>query len=180
MGILRIQSVNIGHQDQKICADECCHDRRKPVIITELDFVGGNRIVFVDDRHCSQSQKLLKGILGIDPGILIRHGILCQKHLRRNVVVLRKEPLVHHHEAGLSYRRVSLLFRNGLRAFLTAKNLPSGRDGTGGNQYYVFSLSLQIADHTDQLFNLKEIQFPGIFMGQGRRTDLDNNPFFIL
>lgn len=143
---------------------------RKPVIITELDFMGGNRIVFVDDRHCSQSQKLLKGILGIDPGILIRHGILCQKHLRRNVVVLRKEPLVHHHEAGLSYRRVSLLFRNGLRAFLTAKTCRPAAMEPGGNQYYVFSLSLQIADHADQLFNLKEIQFPGLFQGSGKKN----------
>ena len=177
VGILGIQPVNVGHEDQQIRADEGCYNGRKPVIITKLNLMGRHGIVLVDHRNCPQAQKLLEGILGIDPGILVGHGILCQKHLRRNVVVLGKDPLVHHHEPRLAHSRVSLLLGNGLGAFLSAQGLPSGRNRAGGNQNDVFPLSLQITNDADQLFNLKEIQLPGLFMGQGRRTDLNYNTF---
>ncbi len=49
MGV--VERVHVGEQDQGVRVDHVGHQRGQPVVIAEPDLVGGDRVVFVHDRH---------------------------------------------------------------------------------------------------------------------------------
>jgi hypothetical protein len=49
------QAFLIGENDQAVGFDEVGHQRAEGVVVTELDFVGDDRVVFVDDRDDAEA-----------------------------------------------------------------------------------------------------------------------------
>ena len=65
MRIIGIQSVDIREQDQQIRMRERCYDRGERIVVTELNLLGGNGIVFIDDRYRADFHKLIERVGGI-------------------------------------------------------------------------------------------------------------------
>ena len=53
--------------DQQVSTDQRGNDRGKRVVVAELDFIGRNRVVVVDNRDRIRLKQFLKSILGIFP-----------------------------------------------------------------------------------------------------------------
>jgi hypothetical protein len=47
----------IGEDDERIPLDQIRDQRTQRVVVPELDFVGNNRVVLVDDRHDTQTKQ---------------------------------------------------------------------------------------------------------------------------
>ena len=51
------KTVLIGEDDERVAFDQICDERAERVVIAELDFVGDDGVVFVDDRHHAETQQ---------------------------------------------------------------------------------------------------------------------------
>ena len=114
IGVVCIQSIDIRHQDQQICPDQCRHHSGKGIVIPEflqsLQLVCRNGVVFIYDWDYPQLQKLIKGILRVFTVGIVHHGILGHQNLSCGLIILGKKLLVNHHQPGLAYRSTCLLY----------------------------------------------------------------------
>ena len=60
--VIRIQTVNIREQQQQICMGQCRNNRRKRIIVSELDFISRYSIIFIYNRDRTELDQLIKGI----------------------------------------------------------------------------------------------------------------------
>ena len=65
VGVAVIKSVDIGKQDQKVCADGGRDICRQRVIVADDDFVRGDGVIFVDDRKRAELQKPCERVVEI-------------------------------------------------------------------------------------------------------------------
>ena len=116
MGVAVIKSVDIGKQDQKVCADGGRDICRQRVIVADDDFVRGDGVIFVDDRKRAELQKPCERVVEITLAaaclLQIRRG---DENLRHDVVILRKQLVVNIHQLTLPDRGRSLLGGHVLR-----------------------------------------------------------------
>ena len=54
MGIVSKQSVDIRQQDQKICTDQRRHHGGQRIVVAELDLIGGDGVILIDDGNGTQ------------------------------------------------------------------------------------------------------------------------------
>lgn len=64
-GITVVQTVDIGEQNQRVCADQVRHQRGQSVIVTETEFCCCDSVVFVDDGHRVQCPQSIEGSLSV-------------------------------------------------------------------------------------------------------------------
>ena len=99
-----VESIHVGQQDQAIGAHHLRYPRRQPVIIAVADLLGGDGIVFVDDRHGAQAQQRLQGAAGIEvPFALFGIG-QGQQDLGDDATACREVLLVQRHQADEAFR----------------------------------------------------------------------------
>ena len=110
VGIVRVEPVDIGEEQEKICLDQSCDDGRKTVVVSEFDIVGSDRVVLVHDRDDSHLKELIKGIPGVHTALSVCDSLLGHEDLGSRLAVLGEEFLIDHHEADLPDRRAGLLF----------------------------------------------------------------------
>ena len=60
--VIRIQTINIREKQQQICMGQCRNNRRKRIIVSELDFIGRYGIIFIYNRDRTELDQLIKGI----------------------------------------------------------------------------------------------------------------------
>ena len=59
-GIGGIQAGLVGEDDQHVGFDQVGDQRAQRVVVAELDLVGDDRVVLVDDRHHAKSSSVRK------------------------------------------------------------------------------------------------------------------------
>ena len=111
--------------------DQGCNDSRQRIVVAELDLIGNNRIVLIDDGDHAHGQQLGKCCSRIPSVLIVDHRKLRDQHLRRHLVVLREQPLVNHHQTGLSDGSTGLLHRLFLRPLGDLHGLSSHGNRTG-------------------------------------------------
>ena len=60
-----VQAVDLGQDDEVLRIDHLRDLGRQPVVVADTDFLGGDRIVFVDDRHHPGFQQAEHGVAGV-------------------------------------------------------------------------------------------------------------------
>ena len=181
-GIVRIQAVDIGKQDQKVRPDKGCDNGRKGIVI-QLQLIGRHRVVFIDHRDHAHFQKLGERIMGIVAVQIVHHRIFGHQDLRRHLIIFGKNPFVGHHQPRLSDGGAGLLHGDPVPAEILLgqmHGLPSLGNGAGGDEHHILSLIPQIAQLSYQNLQLDIIQLAGLRMLQGGGTDLHHDPFLIL
>jgi hypothetical protein len=86
----RVQRVHVGQENQQIGMDQGGHQRREPIVVAEPDLVGGDRVVFVDDRHGAEVEQLGQSSVGVAvvraPGDVVER----EQHLSDRPTVTRE------------------------------------------------------------------------------------------
>ena len=131
--IIRIQPLDIRHQDQKIRIYQRRHIRSHCIVIPKVSvqfLVYGYRVILIYDRHHAHCGQFIKRIPRIFLALFIGNRLFRQKYLCRQLAVLCKEFFIHHHEPSLSYRRAGLADRLLLWPFRKAQYISSNAHGT--------------------------------------------------
>lgn len=88
VGIGSIKPVYIRQEHQEVCFQERSHLSRQGIIVSHLNLLNGNGIIFVDNRNSTLFQQDLQGLRGILITSGIRKIILGQQNLSRYDAVL--------------------------------------------------------------------------------------------
>ena len=135
-----IQSIDVTEQNQKISGNELRHQRRKPVIIAEPNFLGRHCVVFVDDRQDTQSQQSFdraERVRAVSVVFNIPHR---QQHLPRNHRKRVEKLLIAAHQQVLPHSGCSLLGGQILGTIRQFQKRRSGGDSTRRHQHNLFAL----------------------------------------
>ena len=102
-GIPGIQAVHVGEQDQLVGPDRHRHQGGQGVVIPEAQFIGGQGVVFVDDRHHTPAEQLLDGAGGV--AIAPARGQItpCEQHLGHGESMDAEGLLVEGHQPTLTH-----------------------------------------------------------------------------
>src|SRR5690606_24985221 len=60
-----VQAVDVGEQEQQVGVHEVGHQCGEPVVVTEPDLGGRDRVVLVDDRDHAELEQLGEGLAGV-------------------------------------------------------------------------------------------------------------------
>ena len=101
--------------------NEVCDKGAQRVVVAHLDFIGDDRVIFVDDRHAPQTQDFNQGIPGIEVALAVRKISVCKQNLRCFDAVPGKARLIGLHQPHLAHGRRGLQFKKALGAGLPAK-----------------------------------------------------------
>ena len=175
VGVGGVQAVDVAQQHQKVGADAAGDDGGQRVVVADGgDLIGGDGVVFVDDRQGTQLQQAGEGILDVLPaaGVLDVHA--GQQNLRHGVVVGRKEPVVGVHQFTLPHGGASLLGGHILRPRRERKLAHAHADGTRGDQNDFVPGVFQVTEDFDQFFGVADVQPPG-GVCQRRGADFDDD-----
>ena len=98
-GLARVavaKTIDVGKQHQQRGPDQVGHDGRQPVVVAEggLQFLDGDRVVFVDDGDGAEFQQGQEGISGVEVAGAVFEVLGRQQDLGGVVAVGRKGPLV--------------------------------------------------------------------------------------
>ena len=93
---------------------------RQGVIITHLDFLNGNGVIFIDDGDSPLAQKNLEGLGGILIASRVREIILGQKDLGGHDAILHEILGIFFNQEPLTNCGAGLFFRNLGRPFFKA------------------------------------------------------------
>ena len=64
-GVLVVQPVGVGEQDQEVGPHQVADEGRQVVVVPELELVGGHGVVFVDDGHHLPLEQGKQGVAGV-------------------------------------------------------------------------------------------------------------------
>ena len=157
-----IERIHVGEQHQRVRGDQRSDDRRQSVIITKPHLRGGNRVVFVDDRHRTHLTQPLECALRV-AGALTRTGIgLGQQHLASRPAVARKRGAPHLSQVNLADRGCGLLRRQITRARLQPERDHAGGDRTGGHDNHVGTAGDACFDGVDDAVDFCWGYLPGV------------------
>ena len=120
IGIVRVETIHIRQKDQQICLEQGSYLSRQGIIITHLDFLDGDGIIFIDDGNGPLAQQNLKGLRGILVAPGIRKIILGQEDLGGHDAVLHEILGIFFNQEPLANCSAGLFFRNLGRPFFKA------------------------------------------------------------
>ena len=100
--IVRVETVDVREKDQQVRLDEGHHNRGEAVVVTEFDVIGGDGVIFIDDRDRAEFKELVEGVAGVPAALGVRDGLLVHEDLGDRLAVLRKKLLVNAHQHDLA------------------------------------------------------------------------------
>lgn len=139
------QTGDVGEQDESVSVHLAGDEGGKAVIVAEdaafralvdrLQFGGGDRVVFVDDRNYAQLEQLLDRAAKVGGAAALDEIVFGEQNLGDFDVVRLKEVLVGVHEQGLADSGTRLLGDQIVGASaMQAETAATHADGSGGNQ----------------------------------------------
>jgi hypothetical protein len=76
-----VEGIDVGQEHQGVCPDKVGDEGSEPVVVAEPDFVRGDRIVFVDNRHHPKVQEPIERPEGVDVLAATHKVVSGQQHL---------------------------------------------------------------------------------------------------
>ena len=76
------QAINLSENDQLVRLQHLGNFRGEAVIVANPDFLGRDRVIFVDDRHDIRIQQPVDGIFGVQEALAILEVAQRHQHLR--------------------------------------------------------------------------------------------------
>ena len=125
-----VQAVDIRKQHQKIGIHTHCNHCGKRVVIANLDLLGCDGIVFIDNGKHLQLQQTTHRILEITVAISMLKIRTCEKNLRHGVAVLLEQTVICIHQFALTNCRRRLLCGNILGTFIEKEFSNTHSDGS--------------------------------------------------
>ena len=121
--VAREQAGLIGEDDQRIGLDQVGDQRAQRVVVAELDLVGGDGVVFVDDRDDAELEQRAQRRARIEIALPVGEVVVRQQHLRGVQAVCAEARFVGLHQAHLADRGGGLQFVQLARPALPAQAL---------------------------------------------------------
>ena len=164
-----MQAVDVGEDHQRVGLHDARDHRRQRVVVAELDLLGGDGVVLIDDRQRAQIQQAVEGVadVGQPPGIV--HAVPGEQHLGGGVAVLAEELVVDVHQLALAHRRAGLTAADvvGLGGQLQLAHTHA--DGTGGYEDDLNAPVAHVREHAHQMIHAPQVQLAA-FVGQRGRA----------
>ena len=146
VGVAVIQTIDVRQQDQQICPDAGRHHGGQGVVVPDADLLGGDGVVFVDDRQRSQLQQPLQRHVEILSPLSAPGDIWPgDEQLGHRVVILGKQLVVGIHQLALAHGGGGLLGGNVLGPLRQVQLAEAHSNGSGGHQNDLMSCILQVA-----------------------------------
>ncbi|BEU66124.1 hypothetical protein MAFF301069_06790 [Ralstonia pseudosolanacearum] len=130
-----VQATLIRQDDQRIAFDQVGDQRAQRIVVAELDLVGDDRVVLVDDRHHAEAQQGQQRRARVQVALAVSQITMRQQHLRRADTVPRELRFVHLGQAHLSDGGSGLQLVDLLRPPGPAQPLHAFGDGAGAHQH---------------------------------------------
>ena len=168
-----VQAVNVAQQHQQVGVGVFGNQGTQAVVIAQGVFLGGNRVVFVDDRHSAQLDQAFQRVLQVVQPVGMVKVLPGHQQLGNGVAVFGKQLVVSIHQLALAHGCGGLLCHHIFGAGnLQLAHTKAGCAGRYNNQLVpgVFD----VAPHFYQCFGVADVQ-PPARMGQRAGADLDNN-----
>jgi hypothetical protein len=175
----RIQAALVGQDHQHVRLDQVGDQRAQRVVVAELDFVGDDGVVLVDDRDHAQAQQRRQGRARVQVAFAVGQVGMREQHLGRLDVVGAEARLVDLREAHLADGGAGLQFVDVGRTRAEAQAQHALGDGAGRHQHDFLAERAQAR-------NLRGPARDGVvveaaaFVGDERRTDLDDDAVGLL
>src|SRR3990167_2333708 len=99
-----IQPVNGREDNEQLCIQQVRHQRGKRIVITELDFIHGNRVILVYDRNGIHLKQRMDRIAGIQIPLAVFKVLTGKEYLCRMVTVKLETLVVCPNQFALAYR----------------------------------------------------------------------------
>ena len=147
---------------------------RQSVVVADNNFLSGNRVILVDNRHHPQFQKPVQRIGEIGMPNFACQIVCRNQQLGNGMVILAEQLVIDVHQFALSHSRRGLLGGNVLGAASQAQLSNAHANGSGGNQDQFVPGVANIAHGFTERFHPPDIQLARS-IGQCGCTDFDNN-----
>ena len=102
------QSSYVGQNDQKVRFDQISNEGPEGVVVAKTNFVGSNRIVFVNDRNNGHIHERFQSRAGIQVALTICKVVMGQKNHGRAATMLLKRLFIGLHQTDLPNRSCGL------------------------------------------------------------------------
>ena len=123
-----IEPLLIGEDDQHVGIDQIDHQRTQRVVVADLDLIGDNGVVLVDDRHNTQTEQCQKCRARVQVTRAIGKIFIGQQNLRGLQTVGTKTRLIDLRQPHLADRSRRLQFVNLTGSLLPAQSLDAFGD----------------------------------------------------
>ncbi len=154
LGILGIQPVFVGEDDQKVGIEEMGHVGAQLVVVAHLYFIRGNGIVFIDNGNDALGQQSIDGIPDIVEAGAIMEVIRREQNLRHRLAALGEQFLVKMHEAHLPHCGAGLFFRQARRPRPVTQGSHAQAHRSRAHQHQRQAFIMQSADFAYQVLEV--------------------------
>ena len=168
-----IKAGLIGQDNQRIGFDQVGDQCAQGIVVAELDLVGDNGIVFVDDRHDTELKQRHQGRAGVQVTLAIGQIVVGEQNLCSVQAVPGKCAFIHLHQPHLADGCCCLQLMDRFRAFAPAQTLHAAGDGAGRNQHHLLALLPQHVDLARPVVDGSEVETSAVIGDEGR-ADLDD------
>lgn len=176
MGVGGVKPVNIGQQDQQVCLHAHGHHGGQGVVVPDPHFLGGHRVVFVDDGQGLQVQQTAHGVVKVLKAVRVIHIGGGEQNLGHGVIVLGKGLVIGIHELTLSHGGGGLLGGGVLGPVGEGEFARPHADGPGGDQDDLMTGVFQVTEDPAQFLHPPDVQ-QARGVGQGGGADFHHNTF---
>jgi len=126
-------AFDVGQEHQQIGAHERYDHGRELIVVTEADFVGRDRVVFVDDRHCARVEQRAQRFARVVQAFAIGEIGVGEQDLRGGEPDFAEGFVVAAHQHALAGGGRGLELRHLFRLGLVAEPVPAERDRAAGD-----------------------------------------------
>ncbi len=178
-GIAVVEPLDVGEQHQQVGVHEVGDQRSEPVVVTEADLLGGDRVVLVDHRYHAHREQPVEGALRVAV-VRTSYDVLCREQdLPRSQPVPGERLGVAVHQQALPDAGGRLLGGQVARAAAQAHRPEPGRDRPGGDQHQLparRATGRQRVHQPVQAGTVDAGSRTSGATGEGRGADLDDDP----
>ena len=171
--VRRVEPINIGQQHERVGHNELRDARCEPVVVAITDFIGGDRVILVDDRDHRTFEETGERAARIQETAPILGIFGCQQNLCRTNAVRAQHLLVGVDQLHLSRGGGGLQVFESCAAFVDAEHRAADRDRARRHDQYLMILLLETCDVMRQCLEPLAIQVT-VVIDEQRRTYLDD------
>jgi hypothetical protein len=126
----------VGQQHQHVGLNQVGDERTERVVVPEPDFVGRDRVVFVDDRNHTETEQREQRRARVEITAPVREIFMRQENLRGVQVEARERGFISLHQSHLTDRGRGLQLVHALRPLLPSQPLHALDDRAARHQQY--------------------------------------------
>ena len=108
-GIIRVETVDIGQEDQQVRMHKRGNYGREVVVIADRILIGCYGVILIYNRDTVEFEKLVECIIEIIFAQILRDRVFIHQDLGGNLIIIREKALIDHHQTGLTDGGAGLL-----------------------------------------------------------------------